>query len=455
MENAWDAVQPKEIYQAKKSQPLSQTAQEALLNLYQPILGSEATALYFCLLGDAFDQADYTHSDILNALNLGLPQFFEARKRLEGLGLLKVFVKKERDLGRVFLYELMEPLTPQHFFQEELLSFLLLHYVGNRRFDALKQRFLPEPVDTSGYQEITKSFSEVYAWSAEEYSANQAVLETTAEKFSNSQSPDLRLADNHLDWAFLTDTAKRKFINEKCFTDDLKKRLVLYHTLYGFKEMELVDLLVDSVSELGGPVDVKLLERNASQLAAERVSAGSSQEEDEKQVAAVDTSDFSQQDLVTIAQSKEFAPMEYLTAIKQAKGGFVVKDEEWLVKDLVDKSPLTASVINILINYQLIIRDYSMLNKKAANKTATDWAEKKIRTPEAAIQHIRQFAETAKNKQKAAEKRPKGNYGGNRNLQKVENVPDWTQQQTTSDPQRKMAIDRMKKEYFKNEEGDK
>ncbi|HLQ40761.1 MAG TPA: helicase DnaB, partial [Tetragenococcus sp.] len=106
LQSAWDEVQPNQIYRVAKSFPLSSEGNEGLIYLYQPIIGAQAMALYYALLGDKDDlyENEFVHIDILDALNIGLPTFLEARKNLEGMGLLSVFVKEDKEFGRMFLY---------------------------------------------------------------------------------------------------------------------------------------------------------------------------------------------------------------------------------------------------------------------------------------------------------------------------------------------------------------
>ena len=104
MRSTWDEVQPNQIYQVFKKLPLTQEGNEGLIYLYQPIIGSQALALYFGFLGDANDsyENEFVHLDMLDALNIGLPAFLEARKKLEAMGLLRVFVKQDSEFGKCF-----------------------------------------------------------------------------------------------------------------------------------------------------------------------------------------------------------------------------------------------------------------------------------------------------------------------------------------------------------------
>ena len=59
-------------------------------------------------------------------------------------------------------------------------------------------------------------------------------------------------------------------------------------------------------------------------------------------------------------------------------------------------------MINVLLNYVLVIKNNASLNASYVNTVANEWAQKKIATAEEAIQHIRQISNQAKqSKQKA------------------------------------------------------
>jgi replication initiation and membrane attachment protein len=57
---------------------------------------------------------------------------------------------------------------------------------------------------------------------------------------------------------------------------------------------------------------------------------------------------------------------------------------------LISRNLLPKSVINIIINYILVIQNQAVINANYLNAIANDWAQKKIISPEAAITHVRE-----------------------------------------------------------------
>ena len=157
--------------------------------------------------------------------------------------------------------------------------------------------------------------------------------------------------------------------------------------------------------------------------------------------------------LQLIKEAQSIPPMKYLEAIKSEKGGYVSKQETWLLQDLVSQSGLSSSVINVLLNYVLVIKNNASLNASYVNTVANEWAQKKIATAEEAIQHIRQIS----NQAKQSKQKKQTNYpNGKRNVRR-EKLPDWVNQpkdEKQISSEKKAEIDRRFKEYLAKKEGD-
>lgn len=461
MDNAWKELQPKNIYQGRKSYPLREEGKSSLLYLYQPLIGSEALSLYFTLLSEIPLQKgvgpEGLHADLLSSLNCGIPQLYEARKKLEGIGLLEVFFKEDPSLGGCFIYELLEPIEPLAFFKDTLLSFLLLEKVGQRRFDQLIQLFQPEHFSTNDYQKITKKFLEVYRFNEKTYAADQEKLEENQQSFT-TKSTDLgkSMEQSTLDWRFLTDWLAKKHIMN--LDESLKEQLTMYHLLYGVDELTLGEWVVQAYDFSEQTVSVKELQRivlvnqqtkRTNTLTNQKEEATSAnQYETPKEATALTNAT-----LQLVNEAKSIPPMKYLEALKQAKGGYVSKQETWLLQDLVSQSGLSNSLINILINYVLVIKDRPSLTASFVNTIANEWAQKKIMTPEEAIEHIRKT--NSKGKQNT--KNTNQNYSTNRRNVRREKLPDWVNQpkeEKKISSEKKAEIERRFKEYFAKKEGD-
>lgn len=135
-----------------------------LMRLYQPIIGSDATSLYFNLWSELdkheFMSEEHTHHYLINILGFSIDGFVLAKSKLEAVGLIRTYVKEESINS--YIYELYSPLNPNDFFNNPILSTLLLNNLGKREFDLILNSFKLPTINLKEYKEVTSTFSEVF-----------------------------------------------------------------------------------------------------------------------------------------------------------------------------------------------------------------------------------------------------------------------------------------------------
>lgn len=159
-----------------KNFTLSQTDEQVLAFLYLPILKSESYSVYQTLY--QYTQltsfvGGFTHDEILSLLNISDSQFLYARTKLEGIGLLEVYRKEEKDTSNqikaTYLYQLLPPASPKKFFDDILLRTLLNSEVGNKRYFLLYSFFKVEKNSADNeFINITTPFKDVYSPNVQE-----------------------------------------------------------------------------------------------------------------------------------------------------------------------------------------------------------------------------------------------------------------------------------------------
>ncbi len=158
-------MSPKDGYVVNTKAHIGSTEFKVILKLYQPLMGVNAYGIYSLLAAKVAQTPDLLarrmHKELLDILNLGLRDFYEARIRLEALGLLKTFIQKD-ELGQVFIYELQAPLSAETFFKDDLLSMLLADSLGQIQYDELKQEFVKPAFTYANAKEVTKSLLDVF-----------------------------------------------------------------------------------------------------------------------------------------------------------------------------------------------------------------------------------------------------------------------------------------------------
>lgn len=425
----WKTVDPKDSIRIESTHALALKEVHVLTRLYQPLIGGAAYSLYLSLFSDVGFQAKTTRmtvSELLTKLDIGIPDFYHARVKLEGIGLLRIF--RSKDEPRDYYYELIPPLSAEGFFKDSLLRTLLVEKIGDRLFQKEMEDLLAEPREKTAYEETTRSFLDVYHV---DFQKSDVLNGTDFMPFDTPKRPKLAQTIENIDsfdYNFFKAGLGKHFIKQESLTSEIKELIYTYHTVYGIDEMTMQTLILESADVESGVVDKNKFTRNVQRNFQNKAKIKAPGEM--KQTAEAVEGNFSQAERNIIRHAKQTPPAEYLRSIKEQKGGFVTTNEQWVLKELVEQSPLSKDVINILLNYILIGRENPVLEKNYTMKIANDWAQNNVKTAEAAITKIKELYTQPKKttaKQPANQRRT---Y--NRNYQRPKaqgKLPDWAKEE--------------------------
>ncbi|MCD8204864.1 MAG: DnaD domain protein [Coprobacillus sp.] len=135
---------------------------ETIVNLYEPIIGFEAVALYFTFLSEAKNQevlSMSTHESLFNRMGINTTDFISAREKLEGIGLLKTYI--EETSSTIYHYEVYAPHTPSDFFNNTIYYGLFKQAIGESEAERIKSLYKTYDDSEKG-RDISSSFQEVY-----------------------------------------------------------------------------------------------------------------------------------------------------------------------------------------------------------------------------------------------------------------------------------------------------
>lgn len=436
MVNPWEQLQPKDSYSVQAAGSLSNLDIQVLTFLYQPIIGIEAYSLMMTLLAEhELSEADSDHaalhSELLNQVNLGLPDFFNARVRLEGIGLIRTFVKEIFD-RRHMLYVIQRPLSASDFFKDDILSLFLLDCVGEKKFKKLAETFRTTLVMDDSYTETTKKFVDAYRLSDRLLAGGRELANQVKEKFADDKPFDRDIDTGTFDWQFFTSMLDGLYIDKKQL-DELREVILTFHSLYGVDEIQMQQYVMRSVDYVTNRVQINQLKhliytayhgktvQHTRQADKTEQALTSPEEKKTYRYNSLKLDGFTEGEINVILSSEGSPPMLYLKAIKKQKKGFVTDNERWTVENIRKQSALPDAVINVMIHYILVVQNNASLNQKLANAIANDWAQDGIRAPEDAIRKVQKMAED-KRKKSAAPKRQYKSSG------RKETLPEWAKQ---------------------------
>ena len=158
------SVLPADTYVVVNRTIFNDNDRRILTMLYQPIIGSVAVNLYFTLWSfldkNEVKSLEWTHHHLMINMGLSLDSIITAREKLEGIGLVKTYFKK--DNINKFIYELYSPISGYEFFNNPILSVALYNNLGKQEYEKTLAFFKVPRVVLAGYEDITCKFSDIY-----------------------------------------------------------------------------------------------------------------------------------------------------------------------------------------------------------------------------------------------------------------------------------------------------
>ena len=430
----WKSIDPKDELQIESLDSLTLKDVHVLTKLYKPLIGAQAYTLYmslFAYLDFQNTMKPTTVSEILRKLDIGIPDFFQARIKLEGIGLLGIYRSKE-EKGK-YIYEIVAPMPAEEFFKDSLLRTLLVEKIGQRLFEEELGALLSESSSKAGYEETTRSFVDVYNFAYQNASQLSQTDEIAFDTPRRSKvSKTIEQVDS-FDYTFFKQGLDTHFVSSESLTREIREMMYTYHVVYGIDEMSMQQLILESADIGSGRVDAKKFRRMVeiqygNQQKARNIQNKKAQETEKVEDTQVKDRKFNSAEISIISHAKTAPPAKYLESIKDQKKGFVTQDERYVLKDLVEKSPLSVEVINILINYILVVQNNVVLDKRYTMKIANDWAQSDVRTADDAIAKIKNvYSEAAAPKTKGQGGRTYSNY--NRRPVQKETLPNWAKKE--------------------------
>ena len=318
-----------------------------LIQLYYPIMGSDALAVYEYLVA-FFDNVAHTHkfSELLNHLQFGMKRLEEALVMLTALDLLVLYQTRDS-----YILKIKPALGNETFLADPVYRRLLELRIGEIAVSELEVS-IPEKA-----RDISKTFSDVFNSEIQ----NQPKSSKTDPTFDLVSFQRLMTRDG----LSFSENEKMDVIGLYAFADKYKMN---WFEVYGLA----------NETAINRKISLKRMEAKKQHSSQSQVDG-----------------DFTNSELVVIQQAKSLLALDFLKVIKSSRKAVVTKAERNLLEDLAQMSFLD-EVINILVLYTFNKTKSANLSKPYLMTLANDFSYRGIGTAEAAVVALRHSPEIQK-----------------------------------------------------------
>ncbi len=369
-------VLPADTYIVINKSILSEQDRKIVIMLYQPIIGSQAVSLYFTFWSyldknELFSE-EWTHHHLMTNMGIKLDEIIEAREKLEAIGLLKTYVKKENVNN--FVYEMYAPLIPTEFINNPILGITLYNNVGKKEYEKIITYFKLPKINLKEYEDITVLFSEVF-----DVKAKDTIL--TDSEFRSRQTRKLNIISK-IDLSGILGLLPEEYLNVRSITQDTKDLLYKLSYIYNLDDDNLLEVIRNSITEKC-TLDKRKLREQARKL-YEFEHSGSLPSliyKNQPEYLRNKVGDTSKRAKI-IYTFETTSPYTFLAS--KYKGGKVPLSEVKLLEYLAIDLELKPGVINVVIDYILRINN-NKLTKNFVITVAAQFKKSGVETVEDAM----------------------------------------------------------------------
>ena len=343
-----------------------------LTNLYQPIIGYTAISLYLTFYNDLNNKSqeslEYTHHHLMTNMQLKLDSIIDARRKLEGIGLLKTYLKR----GEIdnYVYILYSPLSSYEFFNHPILNIVLYNNIGAVEYEKLQTFYKVPRISLKDYEDITEEFQDVFT-----SSVNTNLLFDNSDIQKDSWL-EIQMKSN-LDIDLLISSIPKRLVSDKCFSEETKKLILNLAYIYKIDNMNMQGLVRNSLNERG-MIDKNELRKSARNFYQFENNGRLPTLIYNKQPDYLKTPLGGDSKLAKIIYMFEnTSPYDFLR--KSYGNTEPTNRDKKLIENLMLEQKLNPGVVNVLIDYVLKVNN-KKLNKDYIETIVGQWKRLKVET---------------------------------------------------------------------------
>ncbi len=371
-----NTILPADTYIVVNKTIIDEVDRKILTMLYQPIIGYTAVTLYFTLIDEVLKHEvmseELTHHHLINIMQLKLPNLVIAREKLEAVGLVKTYVKKENVNN--FVYLLYSPLSANEFLNHPILNIVLYNNLGKKEYEKVVNYFQVPKINLKDYTDITSNFKDVFTVTdGRSYITNDNIISKNKGKIEIT---------NGIDFNLLISSIPKSMVNEKCFTDEVKELINSLAFVYNIDELNMQGLVRNSLNEKG-LIDKNELRKSARNFyqfeqGGKLPTLIYSKQPDYLKSPSGDNSNWAKQ----VYTFENITPYDYLRS--KYKNGEPTLRELQIIEDLMVKQKMKPGVVNVLIAYVLKVNNQKF-TRSYVETVAAQWSRLNIETVEEAM----------------------------------------------------------------------
>ena len=367
---------PADTYIVVNKSIITEEDRKILNMLYQPIIGPIPVVLYLTFLVDLDKSAtvslEHTHHHLVSNMHLSLDEIVLAREKLEAIGLLKTKVKEDNINN--YIYELYTPLNASEVFSHPILNVILYNNIGKIEYEKLKNYFRLPKINTTGYEDITKSFSDVF----------ETIPLTSYQSLNDNirRCNKLKLDINtNFDFDFLLSSMLKDIDIGRCFNKETKELILNLAFLYDIDAMKMQNIIKICLNEKGliNKEELRKSCRNYYQFDNGGLLPSITTIQPEYLRKPIGDNSNRAKMIYTF---ETISPYDLLKA--KNNGAEPTKRDLKLAEDLIVEYKLKPGVVNVLLDYTLKTRN-NKLNRSFVETIAGQWQRLKIETVDDAM----------------------------------------------------------------------
>lgn len=401
---------PADIYQVINKSLLSEMDKLVLNMLYMPIIGNTSVTLYNTLYNELkannYISSELTHHHLMTNLGDSLDNIKEARIKLEGVGLLKTYVKE----GSVnsYVYELYSPLSVNEFFNHPIFNMVLYNNVGKEEYLRVKAYFKFPTINLSNYTDITSAFDMTF----KSRSYTNFELNYDNELVKKEKRP--LLYETMFDFDAMLSGMPKNLLNDKALMKSSRDLITNLAFLYNLDPLTMGDMVKISLNEKG-LIDKELLKNNVRKYYqfnndGRLPSLIFKSQPDHLRSPSGDNTLRGR----VIKAFETLKPYDFLKS--KYKGVRPTERDMKILEMLVVDLKLNPAVVNVLLDYVLKTQN-NRLVKAYVETIAGEWKRANLETAKEAMEYAEKAHKKFKKIKEVKSTTPK--------VKKEETTPDW------------------------------